>query len=233
MGCKLNKLFLGTRFGDSDIYPCAAAFGQPFFDKLRILYLVLEHQFPRQEGRSRIKLLYKFLKDLRRLFFRHVCHIIMLAPYKLSVPHKEYLDNDLFPVPAHRDNVFVISVIIGYLLLLRNTLYTLMQVAELCRLLKFKSFGSAFHPLFEVFKYRPVIAVQKFHRTRNLLRVFFLRNRSHTGRGTLPYVMIKAGPSDPDISREHSVACTQHIYLVQQFYCVFYRSRTAVGSEVF
>ena len=118
----------------------------------------------------------------------------MLAPDQAAVSDKEPLYNRILLVFCQGDHVFVFSVAVRDLLLLRHSQYAVSQIPVTDRLLKLHLLGGFFHLLLQFLQNAMIIPVQKIHCFFHILRIFFLADITHTRCITLLHVIIQTRP---------------------------------------
>ena len=80
-------------------------------------------------------------------------HIKMLPTDKLSSPDKKYLHDRIAAVLIQRNNILVLSVAVGDLLLLGNLFHAVQQISPLCSLFKFKFLRRCLHFFLKLVQY--------------------------------------------------------------------------------
>ena len=96
--------------------------GQPFLNDGLILHRLRNHNFPRDEGRSRIELLQKLRQNLFLRLAADMTHIEVFASHQTAVADKEGLDDCLriviLLIHGNSDDIPVLAHALRHLLLL-------------------------------------------------------------------------------------------------------------------
>ena len=97
---------------------------EPLANQLHILQLILHPQLLGQKWSSCIKLLYKAGKNLSLCLRSCHRHTEMIPSNQLSLPDKEYLNYCVHIIPGHSNNISILHIAAGNLLLLSHLLHT-------------------------------------------------------------------------------------------------------------
>ncbi len=206
LGRQLHQLFFGSLLRHAQIDPAAFTAAQPLFQDLDVRDLLLQHQFPRNIGRARIKLLHKIQQDLRRVIPLHMGHIEMLPADQLAVPHEKDLHHGVRLILGQRQNILVLAVAVRDLLLLRHALDTVVEIPVPYGILELQILGRLRHLFLQILQKRLIVAVQEIQRLFHAFSVRLPVDIALTGSQTLLDMVIQAGPLEADIPRQPAVA---------------------------
>ena len=161
-----------------------------------------------------------------------MCHIVMFPADQLAIPDEKHLYHRFRLILVQCQDIFIFTDALGDLLLLGYLSYTGEQVTVPCGILKFHSLRGFLHLLLQILQDRTVITIQKFQCTCHLLSILLLAHIALTGSQALFNMIIQAGALQSGVSRQHPVAGTQLVQLVQQLNGIFDRRSTGIRTEI-
>ena len=185
----------------------------------QLLHRLRNHNFPRDEGSSRIELLQKLRQNLFLCLAADMTHIEVFASHQTSVADKEGLDDRLriviLLIHGNSDDIPVLAHSLRHLLLLGNLPDALHQIPVTSGLLVIQRLGSALHFPLKILQNPSIISGQKFQCQVHALPVLPGRNSSrHAGSGAALHVVIQTRAFLSDVARKISPAVTKAIHPV-------------------
>ena len=157
----------------------------------------------------------------------------MIPPNKTAIPDKKYLHHRVMLIHGHGNDVLILHVTAGNLLLLGNLGHAVQKLPVLNGFFKFHRLGSRQHLLFQFFQNRRIVSIQKseyfFHR----FCVFFLGNIALAGRRALVDMVIETWPFLALHFGQLLIAGTDTVQLVNQINRIFYCSSRSIGAIIF
>ena len=205
---------------------------QPVQNGPGILHFLLCPDLFRDIGGPGVHLLDKGGQHCRVRLLLHTGEIIVFPSQHPSATDKEHLHNRLVAASGQCDNIPVLVVVGGDLLLLRHLLDAVDLVTAGGRILKPHLFGGPGHLLRQFCQNPLCVPLEEPQRLLEILLVLLLSHPALTGRQALANLMIEAGALLSGILRKISAAVPEMIQLVHQFDCIPYRLAAGERAEI-